>query len=69
MRQQWEKESPLSPDRAFVVQFRQETDVEGKVFVGRVEHMSSSLSQQFTSLEDFLKFVDQILTPMKPDSQ
>jgi hypothetical protein len=53
------KESPLSPRRAFVVQFRTET-AQGD-FTGRVEHMVSGHAARFHSPEELVAFIKRIL--------
>jgi len=55
------KAPPLSPDRTFVVQFQEETDVEQRQLLGRVEHVMSGKNRRFQSLEELLEFVRQIL--------
>ena len=54
-------ERPLSPLRAFVVQFREETDGAQNYFTGRVEHMVSGHATRFHSLEELLAFFAQVL--------
>ena len=54
--------SPLSPDRAFVVQLRAETDITRARVVGRVEHVVSAHATQFQSVEELLVFIDRMLT-------
>ena len=49
-------ERALSPARAFVVQFREETDGAAKGFSGRVEHMISGHAARFESAEELLAF-------------
>ena len=56
-----EPSTPLSPHRAFVVQFRAETDVAAGHLVGRVEHMVSGQATTFHTLEDLLAFLASIL--------
>jgi hypothetical protein len=56
-----EQESPLSPRRAFVVQFRAQARGTRSDFVGRVEHVTSGQATRFHSCEDFLAFVERIL--------
>jgi hypothetical protein len=58
-------ESPLSPQRAFVVQFRAEAAVEQWHFVGRVEHVVSGQATHFHSLEELLAFMAHILTSVR----
>ena len=65
MKQQAAERSPLSPHRAFVVQFREETDVEQGRFVGRVEHVVTGQATQFASLEELLAFMGRVLTTVR----
>ena len=53
--------APLSPHRAFVIQFRSGTTAEPEQFAGRVEHVTSGQAIRFVSLEEFLVFVEQVL--------
>lgn len=57
--------SPLSPHRAFVVQFRPETTVEQGRFAGRVEHVVSGQAAHFFSLEELLTFMARVLTRLQ----
>ena len=52
---------PLSPHRAFVVQFNAETDLEHRRCMGRVEHVVSGAAIHFQSLEQLLSFVGRLL--------
>ena len=61
MTQSTDEAPPLSPDRAFVVQFQEETDVEQRLLLGRVEHIMSGQSRRFQSQEELLEFIGQIL--------
>ena len=63
-----EAERPLSPTRAFVVQFREETEAVHPRFAGRVEHMVSGRAVRFHSPEELLAFFMQVLntTRAKP---
>ena len=54
-------ESPLSPHRAFVVQFQAETKVARGRYAGRVEHVVSGQATHFASLEELLAFIGQVL--------
>ena len=54
-------EHPLSPHRAFVVQFRAETDITQARVEGRVEHVVSGQATHFQSLEELLAFFTRIL--------
>ena len=51
----------LSPHRAFVVQFRAETDVVAGHLVGRVEHIVSGQATTFQTLENLLAFMARVL--------
>lgn len=56
-----EEQAPLSPHWAFVVQFRVGTEVEQGQSAGRVEHIVSGQATHFTSLEELVVFIDQVL--------
>ena len=58
-------ESPLSPYRAFVVQFRAETEVKRGRYAGRVEHVVSGRATHFASLEELLAFIGQVLAAVR----
>lgn len=58
-------ESPLSPHRAFVVQFQAETKVACRRYAGRVEHVVSGQATHFTSLEELLAFIGQVLATVR----
>lgn len=58
-------ESPLSPYRAFVVQFREETKVARGRYAGRVEHVVSGQSVHFASLEELLAFIARVLATVR----
>ena len=53
--------SPWSVHRAFVVQFRAETDTEQGQWVGQVEHVASGQETPFHSLADLLAFFARVL--------
>ena len=53
-------ESPFSPHRAFVVQFRAEMNVAGDCVQGRVEHVVSGQATHFASVEELLAFIERI---------
>ena len=55
------EEAPLSPYRAFVVQFREETGAVVEHFAGRVEHMTSGHATRFRSPEELLAFLTHAL--------
>ncbi len=52
---------PLSPERAFVVQFRVGAGMDPERFTGRVEHMVSGGAAHFDSLEELVAFVTRVL--------
>lgn len=54
-------ESPLPPDRAFVVQLRAQGDADAELFVGRVEHITSGAAERFDSAEGLITFVTRVL--------
>ena len=58
-------ESPLSPYRAFVVQFRPETAIARGCVTGRVEHVVSGQATHFGSLEELLAFVERVLATVR----
>ena len=60
--------APLSPYRAFVVQFRTASGQTPGYFAGRVEHMTAGQAARFSSFEELLAFLTQILTqvPAEP---
>jgi hypothetical protein len=60
-----ENEPPLSPYRAFVVQFRAETELERGRCAGRVEHVVSGQATHFASLEELLAFMARVLTAVR----
>lgn len=60
-----EAEGPLSPARAFVVQFREETEAARECFAGRVEHMVSGHAARFHSPEELLAFFAQVLNAVR----
>src|SRR6185369_13846416 len=51
-------ESPFSPYRAFVVQYRAETSVAQGHIAGRIEHIVSGQATHFDSLQELLAFVE-----------
>lgn len=54
-------QSPLSSRRAFVVQLREQADVERGRWAGRIEHVTSGHATHFQSLEELVAFVAKIL--------
>ena len=55
------KSSPLSVHRAFVVQFRAETDAANGRVAGRIEHVSSRQTSSFRSWAEMQTFMSQVL--------
>lgn len=53
---------PLSPYRAFVVQFREATPIMQDHFMGRAEHMVSGQAARFSSPEELTAFLQQVLS-------
>jgi len=53
--------SPLSVHRAFVVQFRAESDAARGRVVGRIEHVASRQTASFQSWAEMQAFMAQIL--------
>ncbi len=68
MQQDSEGKPSLPVQRAFVVQFRTEADVERGRFEGRVEHAMSGQASLFHSLEELLAFFAQVLAPERTPS-
>jgi hypothetical protein len=50
---------------AFVIQFREGTDIGAGRLVGRVEHIASYKAARFHSLEDLLSFIARVLDEME----
>ncbi len=62
----WNHEAPLlSPRRAFVVQFREETEGAPVRFAGRVEHLVSGRARPFYSPQGLLAFLRQMLNTVE----
>jgi hypothetical protein len=55
-------QSSLSPHRAFVVQLREQVEVEHGQWAGRVEHVTSGRASHFQSIEELLAFMTSVLT-------
>ena len=68
MKQSGQGKSALPVNRAFVVQFRTETDLATGRVTGRVEHVASGQATHFSSLEELLAFIDRVLTSLPPPS-
>jgi len=50
---------------AFVVQFRETTDIETGRLDGKIEHISSYQSARFHSVEELLAFVARVLAAIR----
>ena len=61
MRPELEKSPPLSPQRAFVVQFHADTEFGADRVSGRVEHVVSGQATAFSSLGALLAFMGRVL--------
>jgi hypothetical protein len=57
-----QEEPDLVRRRAFIVQFRAETDLAQARCAGRVEHVVSGQATHFHSLEELLAFLTRVLT-------
>ena len=68
MKPQAAGEPPLSRHRAFVIQFRAETEVEAGRFAGRVEPVVSGQATHFHSLEELLAFIARVLADVRAES-
>jgi hypothetical protein len=62
MGQNRERSTPLTPQRAFVVQFHIDTDLVAGRMVGRVEHVVSGQSGRFSSMASLLAFIEKVLS-------
>jgi len=68
MRSQASSSSPLSVHRAFVVQFRAETDAAYGRVMGRIEHVASQETASFRSWEEMQEFMTQSLSKVRANS-
>ena len=53
--------SPFPVSQSFVVQFAADTLPASNCYRGRVEHIDSGRSQRFTSLDELITFVNELL--------
>lgn len=58
----------LSVHRAFVVQFRAETDIPSGRCVGRVEHVVSGQATQFETCTELLAFIERVLLQFQSEA-
>jgi hypothetical protein len=63
-----QEEPDLVRRRAFIVQFRAETDLAQARCAGRVEHVVSGQATHFQSLEELLTFLTRILLTVRAQS-
>jgi hypothetical protein len=61
-------EAPLSPRRAFVVQFRKGTGDARDRFAGRVEHMVSGHAAHFHTPQQLTRFLRRVLGALDSES-
>jgi len=57
-----------SPDRAFIVQFRDPTESGASRFGGRAEHVMSGQNTSFETPEELVDFFGRVLNQLKPRS-
>ena len=65
MKPQLEGKPPLSPQWAFVLQFRAGVDLEQGYCEGRVEHIVSGQATHFQSSEELLTFITKVLNSVR----
>jgi hypothetical protein len=54
---------------AFVIQFQPGTDIEAGRFEGKIEHIASSRSTRFHSLDELLAFIASVLTELSKSEE
>lgn len=65
MKSDLERQAPLSPSHAFVVQFRADADIAAAQVAGRVEHVVSGRARPFDSVEALLAFCREVLRDVR----
>ena len=65
MKQAAKETSPLLPEQAFLVQFREATDLAPEHWEGRVEHVVSGEATSFHSLDELRLFVVRLLATIR----
>ena len=60
---------PWQTRSAFVVQFREQTDIDAGRIEGKVEHISSYEAVRFRSLDELLAFFGRVLDGIKAADQ
>jgi hypothetical protein len=58
-----------SPNRVFVVQFRDPTEPGSARFAGRAEHVMSGQNTGFETPEELVDFFEQVMKQLNPRSQ
>jgi hypothetical protein len=58
----------LQRNKAFVIQFAPDVDIEAGRLEGRVEHVASSNWVHFHSLDELLAFLDRILSAVRANA-
>jgi hypothetical protein len=53
----------------FVVQFRDDADIEARLFEGKVEHIASHEAMKFHSIEELLRFMASVLARVRQDEE
>jgi len=61
MKNPLEQSPAFAPTRAFVVQFRRETDLDTGCMTGRVEHVVSGKATRFQSVDELMAFMAVVL--------
>jgi hypothetical protein len=51
----------LPPERAFVLQFRQDAGAAAEAFAGRIEHVTSGRHARFQSIDQAVAFIASVL--------
>jgi hypothetical protein len=63
-----EQSAKNSPDRVFVVQFRDPTETGAAHFCGRAEHVMSGQNTGFETPEQLVEFFGRVMNQLKPGS-
>ena len=58
-----------SPDRVFVVQFRDPTEPGSAHFAGRAEHVMSGENTVFETPEELVEFLGRVMKQLKPGTK
>lgn len=54
---------------AFVIQVRTEADIQAGRFEGRVEHIASTRTMRFHSLDELVRFIAEVLAEVRDSDQ